>query len=65
MYSALEVTAIAVLQTVKGTGSYAAADLAVHTICHASMTRYAVPKVFDFEAPLETTCKKPAKRSND
>ena len=41
------------------------ADLAVHTVCHASMARYAVPKVLDFEATLEAACKEAAKGSND
>lgn len=40
-------------------------DLAVHAISHPSMARYAVPKVFDLEAPLEATGKKAAKWSDD
>lgn len=52
-------------QYVACTEQDAAADLAVHTVSHAPMTRYAVPKVLDFEATLEATCEETAKWSND
>ena len=39
--------------------------LAIHSVCHATVPRNAIPKVLDVKCPLETRGEEAAKRRNE